>query len=59
MNLNILLGLAKKVVVYFWESAEVKKFVVELLQKYVASTDNDVDDILVGAVKEKLLKNVK
>lgn len=59
MSLNVLLSLAQKVVVYFWETPEVKKFVVVLLEKYVAKTDNDVDNALVDIVKEKLLKNVK
>lgn len=59
MSLNVLLSLAQKVVVYFWETPEVKKFVVVLLEKYVAKTDNDVDNTLVDIVKEKLLKNVK
>lgn len=59
MSLNVLLSLAQKVVVYFWETPEVKKFVVVLLEKYVAKTDNDVDNALVDIVKAKLLKNVK
>ena len=37
-------------------SCQVKKLVVELLEKYVATTDNDVDDLIVATVKTALLK---
>jgi hypothetical protein len=37
-------------------SCRVKNLVVELLEKYVATTDNDVDDLIVATVKTALLK---
>ena len=37
------------------ESAEVKKLVVELLERYAASTDNDIDDLVVHTVRKALL----
>jgi hypothetical protein len=43
----------------FWKSCEVKGFVVHLLEKYAKSTDNDVDDMVVGLVKAKLLAECK
>ena len=57
MNTNVLLTLGQKVVEMFWQSCEVKRFVVHLLEKYSASTDNDIDDIAVRLVKTKLLNN--
>ena len=32
----------------------VKNLVIELLEKYVKSTDNTIDDVVVSLVKEKL-----
>ena len=32
----------------------VKKLVIELLEKYVKSTDNTIDDVVLTLVKEKL-----
>lgn len=57
MNTNVLLTLGQKVVEMFWQSCEVKRFVVHLLEKYSASTDNDIDDMAVRLVKTKLLNN--
>jgi hypothetical protein len=57
MNFNVLVKLGESLVGMFWESCEVKKFVVHLLEKYSNSTDNDVDDMVVNLVRTKLLKN--
>ena len=57
MNTNFLLSLGQKVVEMFWQSCEVKRFVVHLLEKYATSTDNDIDDVAVRLVKTKLLTN--
>jgi hypothetical protein len=38
-------------------SCQVKKLVVELLERYVKTTDNDVDDLIASTVKTALLKN--
>lgn len=57
MNFNVLVKLGKSLVGMFWESCEVKRFVVHLLEKYSKSTDNDVDDMVVNLVRTKLLKN--
>jgi hypothetical protein len=37
----------------------VKKLVIELLEKYVKTTDNTIDDVVVGLVKEKLFTTQK
>ena len=57
MNTNFLLSLGQRVVEIFWQSCEVKRFVVHLLEKYSNSTDNDIDDMAVRLVKTKLLTN--
>lgn len=47
--------LFKPVLMWLRESAEVKKLVVELLERYAASTDNDIDDLIVATVRTALL----
>lgn len=57
MAKNVLIGLGEKLIGAFWESCEVKRFVVFLLEKYAKSTDNDIDNMVVNIVREKLLVN--
>jgi hypothetical protein len=57
MNFNILVKFGESLVEMFWQSCEVKRFVVHLLEKYAASTDNDVDNMVVTLVRTKLLTN--
>ncbi len=57
MNMNVLLKLGETLVGMFWQSCEVKRFVVQLLEKYAASTDNDIDNLAVQLVRTKLLVN--
>ena len=57
MNFNVLAKLGQSLVEMFWQSCEVKKFVVHLLEKYAKSTDNDIDDMAVNLVRTKLLNN--
>ena len=45
----------KPVLMWLRESAEVKKLVVELLERYAASTSNDIDDLVVATVRKALL----
>lgn len=40
-------------------SCHTKKLVVELLDRYVATTDNDIDNVIAASVKSALLKNCK
>ena len=49
--------LGQSLVEMFWQSCEVKKFVVHLLEKYAKSTDNDIDDMAVNLIRTKLLNN--
>jgi hypothetical protein len=57
MNWNVLVKLGESLVEMFWQSCEVKKFVIHLLEKYSKSTDNDIDDMAVNLVRTKLLAN--
>lgn len=57
MNFNILVKFGEMLVEMFWNSCEVKRFVVRLLEKYIVTTDNDIDDMVVDLVRTKLLKN--
>jgi hypothetical protein len=55
--MNFLLKLGESVVGMFWQSCEVKRFVIHLLEKYAASTDNDIDNMAVSLIRTKLLVN--
>lgn len=57
MNWNVLVKLGESIVGMFWQSCEVKRFVVQLLERYSNSTDNDIDDMVVSLVRTKLLVN--
>ena len=57
MNFNVMAKLGQSLVEMFWQSCEVKRFVVHLLEKYAKSTDNDIDDMAVNLVRTKLLNN--
>ena len=50
-----LVELFKPIVMWLRDSAEVKRLVVELLERYAASTDNDIDDLVVATVRKALL----
>lgn len=48
-------SLLKPALMWLYESHEVKKLVVELLERYAASTSNSVDDLVVATVRKALL----
>ena len=54
--MTALIALIKPILLTFLTSNEVKKLVVELLNKYVKTTDNQIDDTIVAIVEEKLFK---
>lgn len=41
------------------ESKEVKQLVVELLKRYVKSTSNNIDDVIVSAVEDAIFTSQK
>lgn len=48
-------NVVKPVLIAFLESDAVKRLVVDLLDRYAKSTSNDIDDVVVGLVRTKLL----
>lgn len=40
-------------------SCHTKKLVCDLIDRYVKTTDNDIDDVVASTVKAALLKNCK
>lgn len=54
--MKLLLPLAEKILMAFVQDKEVKRFVIELLAKYAATTGNDVDDLVVNLVRSKLIR---
>lgn len=57
MKINLLLFVAEAIIEKFWNTPRVKEFVLKMLDKYAQSSDNDVDNIIVGVVKSKLFRN--
>lgn len=45
----------KPLLLWLYESKEVRKLVVELMERYAASTDTDIDDLAVQTVRKALL----
>lgn len=56
MALGAVVALVRPVVMKLATHPSVKKLVIELLEKYVASTDNSIDDAILATVKELLYK---
>ena len=52
-----LFPIAQSLVMRIANDRRVKELVIALLEKYVKSTDNDVDDLIVATVKSGLLKD--
>jgi hypothetical protein len=48
-------SLLKPALLWLCDSTEVKKLVIELLQRYAESTKTEVDDLLVATVSKALL----
>ena len=48
--------LFRPILIAFLNSSHTKKLVCDLLDRYVQTTDNDLDDVLATAVRHALLK---
>jgi len=57
--LGSLVEVVKPLLVAAMNSCHTKRLVCELLDRYVQTTDNDIDDLLSGSVKTALLKGCK
>jgi len=53
---NILVTVVKPVIISVATHPAVKQMVVELLQKYVRTTDNSIDDVVLVMVKDRIFK---
>jgi hypothetical protein len=55
--LGSLVEVVRPLIISAMNSCHTKRLVAELLDRYVKTTDNDIDDLLAGSVKTALLKN--
>ena len=55
--MSVVLAFARPIVVWAFNSPQVKSLVVELLEKYAKTTDNSIDDAIVAAVKAAIFKD--
>ena len=51
-----LINLFKPIIIAFLSSTQVKELVCDLLDRYVQTTDNDIDDVISDTVRKALLK---
>lgn len=59
MALGALVAIVKPLIMKLATHPSVKRLVIDLLEKYVKSTDNSIDDMLLETVKEMLYKPQK
>jgi len=52
--MGAVVAVVKPLILSFASNPAVKNLVVELLTKYVKSTDNSIDDVVLTLVKDKL-----
>jgi len=53
---DILVNAVKPIIISVATHPSVKKMVVELLEKYVRTTDNSIDDVVLALVKDRIFK---
>jgi hypothetical protein len=54
--MSVVIALVKPLLFWAMSSCQVKKLVVELIEGYVKTTDNDIDDLIARSVRVSLLK---
>ena len=54
--MGVLVEVVKPLLFAALSSCHTKRLVVELLERYVKTTDNDIDDLIAGSVRTALLK---
>jgi hypothetical protein len=55
--MGALVEIVKPLLIAAMNSCHTKRLVCELLDRYVKTTDNDIDDLISGSVRTALLKN--
>ena len=54
--MNAIVAIVKPIIIRIATHPSVKNLVIELLEKYVTTTDNSIDDMVLLTVKELLYK---
>jgi len=54
--MGVLVEVVKPLLLAAMNSCHTKRLVVELLERYVKTTDNDIDNVIAASVKSALLK---
>lgn len=54
--MGVLVEVVKPLIFAALNSCHTKRLVVELLERYVNTTDNDIDNVIAGSVRTALLK---
>lgn len=57
--MGALVEIVRPLLIAAMNSCHTKRLVVDLLERYVKTTDNDIDDLIAGTVRTALLKNCK
>ena len=57
--MGALVELVKPLILVAMNSCHTKRLVCELLDRYVKTTDNDIDDVIAATVRTALLKECK
>jgi hypothetical protein len=57
--MGVLVEVVKPLILAALNSCHTKKLVCELLDRYVETTDNDIDNMIARTVRTALLKNCK
>lgn len=55
--MGVLVSVLKPFIISAMNSCSTKRLVCELLDRYVNTTDNDIDNVIAGSVRAALLKN--
>ncbi len=57
--MGALVSLVKPLLIAAMNSCQTKKLVCELIDRYVNTTDNDIDNVIAATVKTALLRECK
>jgi hypothetical protein len=57
--MGALVEIVKPIILAAMNSCHTKRLVVELLERYVNTTDNDIDNVIASTVRTALLKDCK
>ena len=55
--MGAIVEIVRPVIMAALNSCHTKKLVCDLLDKYVATTDNDIDNVIAASVRTALMKN--